>query len=319
MEALQILKDRFGNAQLMIASHMSKLMKLEKVKFSRNIKELRHLIDQIESHVRSLSTVGVKSDHFGPMLIPMVLERLPDDVKLEVSRKLGKQNWKIEEFMQVLKGEIAARESCFLMKSQETNEGTGLGGRNLTTGALFTRTKVLVCAFCSKNHFLDKCTAVTDVSERRKVVRSERLCYKCLLKEHAARNCRSKRVCFICKSSNHHTAICTKNEVVEENQNEGINNQTVNVANSSTSVLLQMAKGVVSDNSERCCVAVNILFDLGSQRTYISDKIVSQLHLKPQTSKSVIVNTFGDERGKLTVMNEYAFCVKNEKRGCNLY
>ena len=96
---------------------MNKLLKVEKVKLGRNCKELRNLYDQIESHVRSLQTVGIKPEHYGPLLIPIILERVPEAIKLEISRKLGTTNWKIEEFMRILKDEITARESCDLLQN----------------------------------------------------------------------------------------------------------------------------------------------------------------------------------------------------------
>ena len=68
---------------------MSKLWKLEKVFNSKNVKELRNLYDRVESHIRSLLTVGIPQGNNRPLLIPIVLEKLPDDIKLELSRKLG--------------------------------------------------------------------------------------------------------------------------------------------------------------------------------------------------------------------------------------
>ena len=64
-----------------------------------------------------------------------------------------------------------------------------------------------------------------------------------------------------------------------------------NVVNSRTPVLLQTARGVVADNYEKRSMPVTILLDPGSQRTYISERIVKQLKLEPQGSQSIIVNT----------------------------
>ena len=207
-EALKLLKERFGNPQLTMASHMNKLLKLEKVKMGRNVKELRNLFDQIERHVRSLSTVGVQPEHYG--LIPIILERVSDDIKLHISRKLGRNNWKIEEFMNALKDEITARESCDFMKAQLEEGKNEREPLHFTTEALFTGMKKLVCAFCKQNHFHDRCTVVTDLNERKEIVHKNRLCFKCLFRGHPIRNCHNKRNCFKCKSSNHHTAICEK-------------------------------------------------------------------------------------------------------------
>ena len=98
---------------------MDKILKVERVNSSQNRKERRSLYDQVEGHVRSLHGVGVLSEHYGLLLIPVILEKLPDEIKLEISRRLGTTNWKIDEFMNVLKGEIAARESCDFIRNQK--------------------------------------------------------------------------------------------------------------------------------------------------------------------------------------------------------
>ena len=75
---------------------MGSLIKLEKISgYRAPIKELRNIYDKIESHLRSLLTLGVDSGHFGPMLVPIIVNKLPNEIRLEISRKLGKDNWKI--------------------------------------------------------------------------------------------------------------------------------------------------------------------------------------------------------------------------------
>ena len=97
-------------------------MKLEKVFNSKNVKELRNLYDRVEIHIRSLSTAGIPQENYEPLLIPIVLEKLLDDIKLELSRKLGTDKWKIDEFLEILKEEIVARESCSFIKNQDRSE-----------------------------------------------------------------------------------------------------------------------------------------------------------------------------------------------------
>ena len=73
-EALSLLKERYGNAQIIISTHMNKLINLEKVG-SCNVTELRRLYDKIENNVRALSTVGIDKNHYGPLLVPIVCEK----------------------------------------------------------------------------------------------------------------------------------------------------------------------------------------------------------------------------------------------------
>ena len=58
---------------------MEQLSKLEYVKSSTNICTLRGLHEKITVHIRSLSSMDIDSQHFGPMLIPVVVELLPND------------------------------------------------------------------------------------------------------------------------------------------------------------------------------------------------------------------------------------------------
>ena len=61
-------------------------MGLEKVK-SSFIKKLRALYDMITVNLRALLSYEIESKQVGPMLVPVILKTLPDDIRLEVSRK----------------------------------------------------------------------------------------------------------------------------------------------------------------------------------------------------------------------------------------
>ena len=99
---------------------------------------------------------------------------MPNDIKLEISRKLGTANWKLEMFMGILKDEITARESCDFLQNQSRESRAG--NRNFSTEALFTGgMKTLTCAFCGQTHYHDKCPVITEVKQRREVVWKKRL------------------------------------------------------------------------------------------------------------------------------------------------
>ena len=54
LQAWHMLKERFGNPQLICSTHMMNLLKVEKVMSGKNGKGLRKLYDQVESRVRAL-------------------------------------------------------------------------------------------------------------------------------------------------------------------------------------------------------------------------------------------------------------------------
>ena len=79
---------------------MNELIKLNKVNGS-NVTELRELYDRIESNVSALKTVGIQQEPFGSLFIPIILEKIPNVMRLQISRQLGKENWNIDEFLYV--------------------------------------------------------------------------------------------------------------------------------------------------------------------------------------------------------------------------
>ena len=91
------------------------------------------------------------------------------------------------------------------------------------------------------------------------------------------------------------------------------------LVNSKTSVLLQTATGIVLDDKEKRSLPVKILFDSGSQRTYLSERLVKQLNLKPINKQTLNVKTFGDDSEKTMDLNEYSFCIRNFDGDCSNY
>ena len=78
-QALEVLEKRFGNPQLMILSRINTLVELPTNQEQDGVNGLR-TYDQINLHFRSLSTVCVASEHYGPMLSSSVLEKLPPEI-----------------------------------------------------------------------------------------------------------------------------------------------------------------------------------------------------------------------------------------------
>ena len=88
--AWNLLKERYGNPQLITSCHINSLIELEAVSRS-NVKDLRDLFDKIKISVRALKTTGIHEDQVRLLLIPAVLKKLPNVIRLQISRRLGKK------------------------------------------------------------------------------------------------------------------------------------------------------------------------------------------------------------------------------------
>ena len=83
------------------------------------------------------------------------------------------------------------------------------------------------------------------------------------------------------------------NDIPRGTPNEHVNVTTTTTAKSTTkgTVLLQTASCMAVNGSNS--IPVRVLFDNGSQRSYVSSSVTSRLNLRPVSSKNLHINTFG--------------------------
>ena len=89
-----IIKDRFRNVQH-VSLHMEKLANLPHISSDSNWTEIRKFYDEIESYLDSLN---VKWNSYSALLVPMVMGKLPPQLKL-VSRNLRLKLWSLAELL----------------------------------------------------------------------------------------------------------------------------------------------------------------------------------------------------------------------------
>ena len=111
-EELKILKDRFGNVQQIVSSHIEKLANLSNISSDSSLTKNRKFYDQIVSHVRCLDSLNIKSDSYSALLVPIIMGKLPPRLKPAVSRNLRSELWGLAELPNLINTEIKARANC---------------------------------------------------------------------------------------------------------------------------------------------------------------------------------------------------------------
>ena len=70
---MSILRDRFGNEQVLISSHMESLLKIDKIRSVGNIKGLRMLYTHVANCIRNLKSLKLDTSGYGSIkLIPIL-------------------------------------------------------------------------------------------------------------------------------------------------------------------------------------------------------------------------------------------------------
>ncbi|XP_065675822.1 uncharacterized protein LOC136092029 [Hydra vulgaris] len=320
--ALDILKERYDNKQNMISSHMKKLLSLERVHNLNKIDRLRYLLDSIEIQIRSLENLKITSEMYGPLLIPIILQKIPDELNLIINRQIDNNStWDVMTVINILKTEIRAREQVSLnlnnngdisytaetfftsnnnYKEPNHNRNPQYKFSNKIKEKLYfdrnspTNLQQFVkCIFCDKPHRSQYCKSITNIQNRKRIISDKHLCFKCLGSGHVSKNCRSRIRCFKC-GNHHHVALCLEQQH-NELQNKG--ELTAISGNDNQSILLQTASTDVFDRNSKLHNC-RILFDNCSQLSYISPDLCRKLKLKSIGKKNINIKTFGNNNTK---------------------
>ena len=205
-EAVDVLRKRFGNKQLIINKHMEYMLNADGVSSQHDVRGLRRLYDVIESNVRSLKSLDVKAESYGSLLSSVLMSKLPPELRLVASRRFGDTDtWDFTALLRVIEEEVQARERSSLRGHQESRRPP----KTQPTGAtLLADTTLPWCCFCQQEHPSQDCQTVVGVEARREALRKTGRCYTCLGKGHVSCTCRSKIRCISCRGR-HHVAICS--------------------------------------------------------------------------------------------------------------
>ena len=204
-EAIELLKNRYGNPQMLINTYMVKFVKLEVITKSSDITKLQSLYNQVETGIRNLRTLNVNPESYGSLLVPVLTSKLPADLRTTFARKFQDGVWDLTEMLIIFRRELEAKERAF--STSNFSSGDKNQGR-FTSSALFTSNKNL-CVFCNGNHASSKCRKVSNPKARKEILFKNKVCFICFSSEHYSSQCTSTYRCKKCEGR-HHISICLK-------------------------------------------------------------------------------------------------------------
>ena len=297
---VDLLKERYGDAQTVINTHCVELINLMPVPNTAN--GLRSLYDHIEKHLRSLEALEQNVDQ--DIFIAVITSKFPKEVIIHLELQKGARNkWSVREFRELFNNDVAAGERAEQNHDATKGETTEVSNKPKVSSAeaLVVGTQAdggkmekrlsTKCRFFDAHHWSDECSKY-DIAEKRKQ-RIKGCCYWCLKQGHNANDCPKRITCAHYNKRNyHHRSLCPQKfgttakeqaNLAEEIESEA-EDEELNTENSLISpgemVLMQTARADINNPNNVLKQNVRMLLDSGSQRTYIKESLAKKMNLK---------------------------------------
>ena len=327
--AVELLTERFGQPHLIIQSHMNALINLSPP--YDDLTSLQNYYDCVETHIRGLESLGLSQSQYGALLTPVIINNLPQDVRQTMARTNGGSDWTLLAIRNQLKRELEIRRSAVPTTSTPASVYVTQSASRPQSSRAENRwnnqtRRDIRCVFCSDAHSAGLCPNITDITRRKQIVQTKRLCYNCLSSRHPVTRCTSWHKCRHCESK-HHTSLCTNtgntspptangnqtdapvSSVSSESSSASSNfvqlmemdqmeNSVINmtVPTNGQGVLLSTAVTPIKIGDEMC--EANVLFDLGAQRSFVSEAFLRKLNAKPADFECITMSGIESSSGK---------------------
>ena len=339
--AIDILQKRYAKPSIIKRAHMNEMLNLSPVYNERSIARLRTLHDQIESHFRSLETLGIAQECYSAIVVLVLMEKIPESLRYNMMRfsdASSHLDWNAKELIDAFEKELQVREShvpSFGPQQQQQHPPKQQKQYGGTVATLFnSEENATKCIFCQKHHKSEDCSEKT-LEEKRDTLLKSAKCFNCLRSGHRLLQCKSRSRCKHCKGR-HNSAICRaaneaiicdrepqtpigalSKETAPFKRSAPHSSSTLNVhatswvgntAGSGVQVALHTALACVNSDRGR---TVRVLFDSGSQKTFISAKAVNRLGLEPERSEELGIKTFGRKEPDLAERRVFKFSLSS--------
>jgi len=170
--SIALLKERFGQPYKLVNTHIGIL---------KDLLTAWPPHDKLESHIRTLESLGKSSDTYCTMLTPMVLRKLPIELQKQFARDHNSGEWTIQEVMAFILKEIRVLEVSFYSSGFTKDAHSTTGAFHTIVGKAGHREKrESVCIYCKGSHTANQCTVIKDHQQHVAIVKTAGLCYNCL-------------------------------------------------------------------------------------------------------------------------------------------
>ncbi|UYV80892.1 hypothetical protein LAZ67_19002111 [Cordylochernes scorpioides] len=328
--AVQALQERFGDPNLLTELYVRRLLNLVITNVRRENKNLGNLYDDLSSHLRSLETLGIDPQLSGIFLYPLVESSLPTEIlriwQRHPSSGYGQERIKMEHpldrkgeiperlraLMDFLRAEVkSAQRLKVIEKGFKLEEPPGKshyirkerkwnGPIPATVSGLFSGHRTVECCFCERtNHPSWQCHNIDRLSpeDRDRRIRNARLCFRCLNNGHFKQHCRAQLRCKNC-GRGHLDIFCRGSSSKETGDpiKEKSTDPAATFSSQACTGQIMMMTTVALLRGAKATSCVRLLFDTGSQYSYVNKALIKYLGLEKEGEVAIAKSLFGGTR-----------------------
>ena len=294
--ATELLKRRYGKKTTIQRTYINDLMNIEPIYSERDAHWLRALYDFAETNYRVLEALGVDEETYSTIVVPLLLEKLPEQLRLMVIRDKDHHKWKLEKLSDILGHEVELREEYQRNTRHTRNPWDDLRRKtSMYTG------KQTNCAFCLRGYNHEECKKVMNVHERKQSLVKFGRCFNCIWKGHLSRAFKTNVICNCCKGK-HHLCLCSADFLRDGGASGNLGNPSSgdSVGNSmhvrtGNCVALQTAQSQIvgKENAQ-----IKVLFDTASHMSFVSSRVAKGFSIETLWKEWLALNTFWAAGGR---------------------
>ena len=296
--AVDLLKRRYGKKTAIQRALVNELLNARPVYSDKDTARLRSFYDLVETKYRALQALAVEEGTYSAIVVPMLLEKIPDSLRLTITRGQDYLDWALGDMLNALLVEVELREDqCLTQPARVTGPSDNRRISQPTTSALFTRrAEDSRCPFCLGGHQPEHCKKVTNIGERKRLLIKYGRCFNCTERGHRARDCKISASCKNCNGF-HHASLCEAKPQAPSGESSPqpigpvpVNSPSSMLVGTESRIALQTAQALIKGSRQG---KVRVLFDSGSHRSFVTTKAASNYALEIVRKEWLSISTFG--------------------------
>ena len=290
--AWQLICDRYANNHLLVYNHTKALFDMPVI-YKEHSSSLRQLIDDVNSHLRSLKALKQPTEYWDTLLIYMIVKKL-DSNSVREWELASPPDPSLNDLMTFLKRRSDVLEKIEVSKNIKGKDNSFTKERS---SKVFVSEQIK-CQFCrSHTHKITNCSSFLKLNIQKRIehVKKSKWCYNCFYLGHTNKSC-SYGKCQKC-GLKHHTLIHLDTQISSSahgTDQPAINQPpavTLSSRNQHSEVILStvLVEVIDSRGKSHLCRA---LLDCASQSNFITEELFQRLGL-PRVSIDMSVSGIG--------------------------